>query len=91
MLNLDLYNYIISGSDPGLVENRPLFNNISNGIGHFSSKSSYNALNIKMDNNSSDSLSFGRFTKDLNFLYFRELGQGISAYDSNGNLINYTD
>jgi len=90
-LSLDLYNYIISASNPGLVENRPLFNNISNGIGHFSSKSSYNALDIKFDNNSIDSLSFGRFTKDLNFLYFRELGQGISAYDSNGNLINYTD
>jgi len=93
-LNLDLYNYIISGSDPGLVENRPLFNNISitnEAVGHFSSKSSYNALNIKIDNNSNDSLSFGRFTKDLNFLYFRELGQGISAYDLNGNLINYSD
>ena len=90
-LSLDLYNYIISASNPGLVENRPLFNNISNGIGHFSSKSSYNALDIKFDNNSIDSLSFGRFTKDLNFLYFRELGQGISAYDSICNLICYTD
>ena len=90
-LGLGLYNYITSSSNPGLVENRPLFNNISNGVGHFSSKSSYNALDIKFDNNSIDSLSFGRFTKDLNFLYFRELGQGISAYDSNGNLINYTD
>jgi len=90
-LSLDLYNYIISASDPGLIENRPLFNNISNGIGHFSSKSSYDALKIKLDNNSNDSLSFGRFTQDLNFLYFRELGQGISAYDLNGNLINYLD
>ncbi len=90
-LSLDLYNYIISSSDPGLIENRPLFNNISNGVGHFSSKSSYNALNIKFDNNSNDSLSFGRFTENLNFLYFRELGQGISAYDLNGNLINYTE
>ena len=90
-LSLDLYNYIISSSDPGLIENRPLFNNISNGVGHFSSKSSYDALNIKFDNNSNDSLSFGRFTQNLNFLYFREFGQGISAYDLNGNLINYAE
>ena len=90
-LGLDLYTYITSISNPGLVEDRPPFNNISNGQGLFSSKSSSSSLSIKIDNNSSDSLSFGRFTKDLNFLYFRELGQGISAYDSNGNLINYTD
>jgi len=89
-LNLDLYNYIISSSDPGLVENRPVFNNITNGAGLFASKSSHN-VTLKFDNSSNDSLSFGRFTKDLNFLYFSEIGQGISAFDSNGVLINYTD
>ena len=48
-------------------------------------------LNKSIANNTSDSISFGRFTKDLNFLYFREFGQGISAYDNNGNLINFSD
>tara|TARA_Y100001954_G_scaffold172834_1_gene183665 strand:+ start:472 stop:1644 length:1173 start_codon:yes stop_codon:yes gene_type:complete len=90
-LGLDLYNYNMSSSNPGLVENRPIYSNISNGAGLFSSVSKSNSLNIKIDNNTSDSISFGRFTKDLNFLYFRELGQGISAYDNNGNLINFSD
>ena len=90
-LNLDLYSYIISSSDPGLVENRPIFSNISDGAGLFASKSTHNVFGLKFDNNSSDSLSFGRFTKDLNFLYFRELGQGITAYDSNGNIVNYIE
>ena len=89
-LDLDLYNYIISSSDPGLVENRPVFNNINNGAGLFASKSSHK-VTLKFDNSSNDSLSYGRFTKDLNFLYFSEIGQGISAFDSNGVLINYTD
>ena len=69
----DFYTYMqISAPSNGLAQSRPLFTNIENGVGLFSSR--YNTSRIKkMNNRTIDSISRGIYTKDLNF---------VNQYDS---------
>ena len=79
VLDADLYNYFISQNSSGLIQNRPIYSNINNGIGLVSSISQYTFSDLKMDNKSNDSLSSGQFTKHLNFACFQEIGFGIDT------------
>ena len=79
ILDADMYNYFISQNSTGLVQNRPIYSNIENGIGLVSSISQFSFQNLKFDNKSNDSLAFGQFTKNLNFACFKEIGFGLDT------------
>ena len=63
--NLYIYTDLTSPSN-SIIQERPLFTNISNGIGLFASKASYKRFFI-LNARSKDSLYNGRYTKELNF------------------------
>ena len=79
ILDPDMYNYFISQNSIGLVQNRPIYSNIENGVGLVSSISQFSFQNLKFDNKSNDSLAFGQFTKNLNFACFKEIGFGLDT------------
>jgi len=67
----DLYEYIrVSGSQSGItsLQVKPEYTNVTNGLGIFSSRYSKTVYNIRLSDRSLDSLTCGRFTRDLNFL-----------------------
>lgn len=63
--NLYIYTDLTSPSN-SIIQERPLFTNISNGIGLFACKASYKRF-FRLNARSKDSLYYGRYTKDLNF------------------------
>jgi hypothetical protein len=64
----ELYDYMaINGPSTGIAQEKPLYTNINNGLGVFSSRTS-TTRNFTIPNQSLDSLSRGRFTCDLKFL-----------------------
>ncbi len=79
ILDPDLYNYFNSQSSSGLIQNRPVYSNIQNGVGLASSISQFSFFDLKMDNKSNDSLAFGQFTKHLNFACFQDIGFGLDT------------
>lgn len=63
----DLNTYIeVSKPSDGLVQDKPAFTNIENGIGIFSSRYS-KFVNIKLSDKTIDMLADGDYTKDLGF------------------------
>ena len=74
-INTELYTYY-NASLPGfgINQERPKYNNISNGIGHVSSRSIATLKNLRIDASSGDSLSFGQITNELNFACYKDLG-----------------
>lgn len=64
----DYYTYYqVNNSSSGLSQSNPLFTNVENGIGLFSSKYKQAVYNKHLNAESLDSLSRGRFTKHLRF------------------------
>lgn len=55
---------IMSANDPSVLN---IYSNIQNGVGIFSSKTDTKISNKLFSDNTIDSLSYGRITKDLNF------------------------
>jgi len=66
----------------GLNQERPEYNNIINGVGHIGSRSILNMANLRIDQSTMDSLSFGQITKNLNFACYSTLG-------SNGVIVDF--
>ncbi len=64
----DEMNTYIDVNQPSnsIIQEKPVFSNISNGIGLFSSKF-IRRYSYMLNNNSRDSLRYGRYTKNLNF------------------------
>ncbi len=65
----ELYNYIILNQpSASIIQDRPLYSNIVDGIGVFASRTSFSRPNLTLGPFSRDSLIDGRFTKDLGFV-----------------------
>ena len=74
-VNSELYTYLNTNNpSSGLNQERPEYNNIINGIGHIGSRSILNMDNLRIDQSTMDSLSFGQITKNLNFACYNTLG-----------------
>ncbi len=72
-INSELYTYMNSTApNYGLNQERPEYNNISNGIGHFSSRSVLEMKNLRINQQAADALSFGDITKKLNFACYSD-------------------
>jgi hypothetical protein len=80
-VNSELYTYLNANAPSyGLNQERPQYNNIENGLGHFSSRSILNLSNLRIDQSTMDSISFGQITRNLNFACFNTLGSsGLSV------------
>lgn len=80
-VNSELYTFLNANSPTfGINQERPVYNNISNGLGHFSSRSVLNLNNLRIDQSTMDSISFGQVTRSLNFACFNTLGtSGLSV------------
>lgn len=64
----ELYTYMeIYKEDPGLPKEKPVFTNITNGIGLFSAKYEQSILGKALSDHSVDSLAHGIYTKHLRF------------------------
>ena len=64
----DFYTYLqVNEPSTSIVQERPTYSNILNGIGLFTSRYTKMVYNKKMSGNSLDSLSFGRYSKLLRF------------------------
>ncbi len=74
-VNSELYTYLsANGPNYGFNQERPEYNNITNGIGHVSARSILNMNNLRINQEAGDSLSFGQYTKKLNFGCYSNLG-----------------
>jgi hypothetical protein len=64
----ELYTYMqIYGEDSGILKEKPVYTNIVNGIGLFSSRFEQSITGKSLTNSSIDSLSYGMYTKGLGF------------------------
>lgn len=64
----DLNTYIeVSQPSTGIVQDKPTFSNINNGIGLFASRFNKTIFGKSLTNNTLDSLAYGASTKYLNF------------------------
>ena len=80
-VNSELYTYLqASAPTTGLNQERPDYNNVVNGIGHVSARSVMNMPNLRINQATMDSISFGEITKNLNFACYQ---------NSNGLVINF--
>lgn len=80
-VNSELYTYLQANAPTtGLNQERPDYNNITNGIGHVSSRSVLNMNNLRINQATMDSISFGEITQDLNFACYKNI---------NGIVINF--
>lgn len=61
-----VYNQITMPSD-GIVQEKPVYTNVTNGLGLFTSKWTYMKDHFKLDDGIIDSLSTSNITKDLKF------------------------
>ncbi len=69
----DLNTYIqVSQPTSTIVQEKPSFSNINNGLGIFSSRSDKIIHNLRLSNQTLDDLSGSEITKDLNFLDYYE-------------------
>jgi len=58
----------VSAPSNGIVQEKPIYTNITNGIGLFASKWNYKKAGFSFTNITIDSLAAGMYTKDLKFL-----------------------
>lgn len=78
----DLYTYIeVNKPSNGLIQEKPAFTNIENGIGLFSSRYNIEKLGYELSQKTIDSISSGIYTKHLNFV-------GYAEYDNLNSTIN---
>lgn len=64
----ELYTYMeIYKEDSGILKEKPVFTNITNGIGIFSSRFEKSVLGKALSDHSIDSLAYGIYTKNLRF------------------------
>jgi hypothetical protein len=64
----DLYTYMeVYREDGGILKDKPVFTNIVNGIGLFSSRFEKSVAGKSLSDHSIDSLAFGIYTKNLRF------------------------
>jgi len=76
-VNSELYTFLTANApNYGFNQERPEYNNITNGIGHLSSRSILEMHNLRIDKEAGDSLSFGQITNQLNFACYSNLGTG---------------
>ena len=74
-VNSELYTYLNANSpNYGINQERPEYNNIENGVGHWSSRSVLNMNNLLLTSTIMDSLAFGEITNSLNFACYSTLG-----------------
>lgn len=65
----DLYTYIeVNKPSNGLIQEKPAFTNIENGIGLFSARFNYDILGKVLSAKTVDSIADGIYTKHLNFV-----------------------
>lgn len=77
----DLNTYIeVSKPSEGLVQDKPAYTNIENGIGIFSSRF-FKSVTLKLNVNTIDSLAHGSYTKDLGFWDYEQTS--VSEYWAN--------
>jgi len=80
-VNSELYTYLQANAPTtGLNQERPGYNNIVNGVGHVSSRSILNMNNLRVNQSTMDSISFGEITQNLNFACYKNI---------NGIVINF--
>ncbi|MAQ69800.1 MAG: hypothetical protein CMD23_01730 [Flavobacteriales bacterium] len=73
-VNSELYTYLQANAPTtGLNQERPGYNNIVNGIGHVSSRSVLNMNNLRINQSTMDSISFGEITQNLNFACYKNI------------------
>lgn len=64
----DLYTYMqVTGEDSGIQKERPVFTNITNGIGIFTSRYRQSIDGKGLTDHSIDSLAYGIYTRELRF------------------------
>ncbi len=78
-----VYNQVTQPSF-GIVQERPTYTNITNGLGLFTSKWNYKRGNFKLRGRTIDSLALGSVTKDLKF-------KGYAFAATQNSLINSSD
>ena len=89
-VNTELYTYINANApNYGFNQERPDYNNITNGIGHWSSRSVLHLDSLRLDNATIDLISSDPITKALNFSCYNTNGIGI--LNSNGFYLNFGD
>ena len=85
-----MYTYINANApNYGFNQERPDYNNITNGIGHWSSRSILHLDSLRLDNATIDLISSDPITKGLNFSCYNTNGVGL--LDSNGFYLNFGD
>lgn len=73
ILDINLYNYFSSQSSSGLIQNRPIYTNVQNGVGLVSSISTQSFYGIKMSDNTNYDLATSDITRNLNFRCFNNV------------------
>ena len=72
-VNLDFYTYFETGiPSSNINQERPIYNNVDNGIGHVSSRSSLFLKNMRIDNTSQKEIATSGLTKQINFACYKE-------------------
>ncbi len=84
ILDVDLYNYFSSQNSSGLIQSRPIYTNVQNGVGLVSSISTQSFYGVKIDGNTNYDLATSDITNHLNFLCFDVNDLNI-LYDNNFN------
>lgn len=70
----DFQTYMeVNQPSTSIVQERPLYTNIENGLGLFSSRYNKNLYDIEVTDFTIDSIACGQYTRDLNFGYYRAL------------------
>ena len=65
----DLYTYIeVNKPSDGLIQEKPAFTNIENGIGLFSARYNIEKIGYELSSKTVDSIAEGMYTKHLNFV-----------------------
>jgi hypothetical protein len=73
-VNSELHTYLQANAPTtGLNQERPDYNNVLNGIGHVSSRSVLNMNDLRINQSTMDSISFGEITQNLNFACYKNI------------------
>ena len=73
ILDINLYNYFSSQNSSGLIQNRPIYTNVQNGVGIVSSVSTQSFYGIKLSDNTNYDLATSAITSNLNFRCFNNV------------------
>ena len=86
--NSELYTYLNANAPSySFNQERPDYNNINNGIGHWSSRSVLNLDSLRLDNSTIDKISSDPITFNLNFPCYNI--NGLGTPDINGFFLNF--